>query len=62
MQDYQGHLYTAVEFDMAVTVTAEVEGKGGLRIPYFEASGGAIRSNEAVSRVKFSIPFRFSGA
>lgn len=59
MQDHNGHLYTAVEFDLAVTVATEVGGKGGLKIPYFEASSGASRASEAVSRVRFSIPYRF---
>ncbi|MFK7881984.1 hypothetical protein [Roseobacter sp.] len=49
-----------VEFDVAVTATNETSGggKAGLKILSIEAGarGGHLRSNEEISRVKFSVP------
>ncbi len=59
-QDNNGHVYTSVEFDMAVTVTGEAEGGAKLKIPYFEGGGSGKKSSESISRVKFSIPCRLS--
>ncbi|MDW3225104.1 MAG: trypco2 family protein [Paracoccaceae bacterium] len=50
----------SVEFDVAVTATNETSGggKAGLKILSMEAGarGDHLRSNEEISRVKFSIP------
>ena len=59
-QDVHGHIYTSVEFDMAVTVTAEAGAGAKLKIPYFEAGADGSKSSESISRVKFSIPCKLS--
>lgn len=58
-QDSQGHIYSVVEFDVAVTVGHEVGGGAGVKLSVFSASGEAKRTGETVSRVKFSVPISF---
>ncbi len=60
MQDNSGNLYTTVDFDVAVTVTKEGGAGAKLKIPYVEFEGSGKGGNETVSRVKFSVPLRFS--
>lgn len=59
MQDHQHHLYTVVDFDIAVTVSSELSGGGGLKIPVFSATAEGKHLSETVSRVKFSVPVSF---
>ncbi|TAU80468.1 hypothetical protein ELI41_29620 (plasmid) [Rhizobium leguminosarum] len=60
MQDHVGALYTVVEFDVAVTAGAKVEGGGGVDVYAFKLKGGLDTHDETVSRVKFSIPMKFN--
>lgn len=52
-----------IEFDIAVTVSdgVEAEASGGVAVSVvkFSAGGGAKRSNQRESRVKFAIPMTF---
>lgn len=60
MQDHGGALYTVVDFDVAVTASAKVEGGGGIDVYAFKLKGGLDTQDEKVSRVKFSIPMKFN--
>ena len=60
MQDHVGALYTVVDFDVAVTAAAKVDGGGGIDVYAFKLKGGLETQDETVSRVKFSIPMKFN--
>ncbi|MEP0339645.1 MAG: hypothetical protein ABJ388_07940 [Alphaproteobacteria bacterium] len=63
---HDGHLWTTVEFDLAVTAKTVTEGGGkvGFKIPIIEAGAelGADHqvTKEGISRMKFSVPIRIS--
>lgn len=60
MQDFNGALYSVVEFDVAVTATSKVDGSGGINVMAFKLAGSAGTEDQTVSRVKFAIPMRFN--
>ncbi len=59
MQDANGALYTAIDFDVAVTATDGNEIGGGLKVAVAGIGAKKTLENQTVSRVKFTIPMRF---
>ena len=61
---HDGHFWTAVHFDLAITARTVTEGGGkvGFKIPIVEfhmkAGGDREKTSEGVSRVQFSVPLR----
>lgn len=61
---HEGHFWTSVHFDIAVTARTVTEGGGkvGFKIPVVElgvkVGGEHERTSEGVSRVQFSVPLR----
>lgn len=60
LQDHQHHIYTVVDFDVAVTASSSKEGKAGIKVFGVGADGSISGSNETVSRIKLSVPVRIS--
>ncbi len=59
MQDASGALYTAIDFDVAVTAIDGNEVGGGLRVAVAGIGAKKTSESQTVSRVKFTIPMRF---
>lgn len=61
---HDGHFWTSVHFDIAVTAKSVTEGGGklGFSIPVIEIGaklgGNHERTTEGVSRIQFSVPLR----
>lgn len=60
LQDHQHHIYTVVDFDVAVTASTSKDGKLGVRVFGVGADGSISGAHETVSRVKLSVPVRIS--
>lgn len=51
-----GSVVQNVEFDVAVTISKEKGGKGGISVWGAGLEGGATASNSSVSRIRFYVP------
>jgi hypothetical protein len=60
VQDYDGHLYSIVSFDVAVTTVDEVRGEGGIKVFSIGASGGVTGKAETASRIQFATTVRLA--
>ena len=49
-----------VQFEVAVTVSSGKKGGMGLRVPYISASGELSATEQAVNRIRFSVPVAFA--
>ncbi|MCL6653499.1 hypothetical protein A6R70_14495 [Agrobacterium rubi] len=54
LQDGNGHIYSVISFDIAVTTSDESKGGGGINVMAFSAKGEVSGKSETVSRVSFS--------
>ncbi len=58
LQDHHHHLYSVVDFDVAVTTSDTVGGGGGISILPFKAEGKVEGRSETASRLRFAVTLR----